>query len=110
MTSIFWRLWSLVLPTTFGLMLFLFYRVLPAATCKPHDAECFALAWALWIVGCYAFAAVAVALRIILRPARAPQHETDQLKRTADRAGDRADRAGDRLARKSLLVAGHRSE
>ena len=64
MSSIFWQLWSLLLPTGFALMLALFYIALPAATCRPHDGGCLALAWAVWIVGCYAFAGVAMALRI----------------------------------------------
>jgi hypothetical protein len=65
MNSVFWRLWLLLFPTGFALALALFYIVLPAATCSPHEGGCLALAWALWIVGCYAFAGVAVALRII---------------------------------------------
>ena len=54
----------LLLPTGFALMLALFYIVLPEATCSPNDGGCLALAWAAWIVGCYAFAGVAMALRI----------------------------------------------
>jgi hypothetical protein len=102
LNSIFWRLWSLLFPTGVALALALFYIVLPAATCRPHDGGCLALAWAIWIVGCYAFAGVAVALRI-LRPARAPQHEPDLLQSAADRALGR-------LVRKGLLVDGRRLE
>ena len=65
LNSVFWRLWLLLFPTGIALALALFYVVLPTATCRPNDAGCFALAWALWIVGCYALAGVAVALRII---------------------------------------------
>ena len=65
LNSVFWRLRLLLFPTGIALALALFYVVLPTATCRPNDAGCFALAWALWIVGCYALAGVAVALRII---------------------------------------------
>jgi hypothetical protein len=64
MNSVFWRLWSLLLPTGFALTLALFYIVLPRATCRPLDGGCLAMAWAVWIVGCYAFAGAAVALRV----------------------------------------------
>jgi hypothetical protein len=65
LNSVFWRLWLLLFPTGIALALALFYIVLPTATCRANDGGCFALAWALWIVGCYTLAGVAVALRII---------------------------------------------
>lgn len=99
MSSICWRWWSFLAPTSFGLALYFFYIVLPSVTCGPQDAECLGRAWAIWIVGCYIVATVAAALRNLLRPS--PGEPDPQ---------GAADRAGGRLAHKSLLVIGRRSE
>jgi hypothetical protein len=64
MNNVFWRLWSLLFPSCCGFALAVFYIWLPAATCGSQDAECLARAWAAWIVGCYLFAAIAIALRL----------------------------------------------